>query len=87
MKAAAMAWMAGREDWQARCLREKRARKRRASGSDSLVRVLRRVRIVGSSTGGGDVAEGAILLLFLFRRGWQKVRAAKVTAISKVLSI
>lgn len=61
MKAAAMAWMAGREDWQARCLREKRARKRRARGSDSLVRVLRRVRIVGSSVGGGDVAEGAIL--------------------------
>lgn len=62
MKAAAMAWMAGREDWQAKCLREKRARKRRARGSDSLLRVLRRVRIVESSVGGGDVAEGAILL-------------------------
>jgi len=60
-----MAWIAGREDWQARCLREKRARNRRARGSDSLVRVLRRVRIVESSAGGGDVAEGAILFLFV----------------------
>lgn len=57
--------MAGREDWQARCLREKRARKRRARGSDSETSVLRRDRIVGSMTGEGDadrdVAEGAIL--------------------------
>jgi hypothetical protein len=53
--------MAGREDWQARCLREKRARKRRARGSDSDVRVLRRATTVGSRVGGGVVAEGAIL--------------------------
>ena len=62
-----MAWIAGREDWQARCLREKRARKRRARGSDSLVKVLRRVRIVKSSVGGGDVAEGAISWICLRR--------------------
>lgn len=61
VNAAAIAWMAGREDWQAICLREKRARKRRARGSDSEVKVLRRVMIVGSSVGGHDVAEGAIL--------------------------
>lgn len=65
MKAAAMAWMAGREDWQAKCLREKSARKRRARGSDSLVRVLRRMVIVGSGMRGGDVADGAILWYFL----------------------
>lgn len=58
---AAIAWMAGREDWQARCLREKRARKRRARGSDSEVSVLRREMIAGSIEGGGDVADGAIL--------------------------
>lgn len=59
-------------DWQARCFREKRARKRVARGVDSLVRVLRRVRVVGSSAGvwgGGVVADGVILLAedgFLF---------------------
>ena len=57
--------MAGREDWQARCLREKRARKRRARGSFSDVKVLRRAMIVGSSVGGGDVADGAMLLFAL----------------------
>lgn len=56
-----MAWMAGSEDWHAKCLREKSARKRRARGSDSEQRVLRRARIVGSGVvGGGDVAEGAM---------------------------
>ncbi len=58
--------MAGREDWQARCLREKRALKRRARGSDSEQRVLRRARMVGSAVvGGGDVAEGAMAGYFL----------------------
>jgi len=55
-----MAWMAGTEDWHARCLREKRARNRRARGSFSEQRVLRRARMVGSLVGGGDVAEGAM---------------------------
>jgi hypothetical protein len=61
VKAAAMASIAGMEDWHARCLREKRARNRRARGSDSEVRVLRRVRMVGSTVGGGEVAKGAML--------------------------
>jgi len=66
-----MAEMAGMHDglsgWQARCLREKRARKRFARGSDSVVRVLRSERRVGSVEmtvcpgAGGEVAEGAIL--------------------------
>lgn len=72
MKAAAMAWMAGRhgrDGLQARCLREKRARKRRARGEDSLVRVLRRVRTVrSSSAGGGEVAEGAMIVFVVFGR-------------------
>jgi hypothetical protein len=72
VKAAAMAWMAGRQGrdgLQARCLREKRARKRRARGEDSLVRVLRRVRTVGSSSvGGGEVAEGAMIVFVVFGR-------------------
>lgn len=55
-----MAWIAGREDWQARCLREKRARKRSAMGEDSLVRVLRRARTVGPSVDGGEVARGEV---------------------------
>jgi len=63
-----MAWMAGREAWQARCLREKRARKRRARGEDSLVRVLRRARTVGSSVGGGEVADGAMFAFVVMRR-------------------
>lgn len=61
MNAAAMASIAGMEDWHARCLRENKARNRRARGSDSEVSVLRSVRMVGSVVGGGDVAEGAIL--------------------------
>lgn len=48
VKAAAMAWMAGMEAWQARCLRENRARKRRARGSDSDVRVFRRAVMTAS---------------------------------------
>lgn len=72
MKAAAMAWMAGRQGrdgMQARCLREKRARKRRARGEDSLVRVLRRVRMVwSSSVGGGEVTEGAMIVFVVFGR-------------------
>lgn len=48
----------------ARCFREKRARKRCASGVVSVVRVLRRARTVGSATmvgeAGGVIAEGAI---------------------------
>jgi len=44
-KPAAMAEIAGMHDgvsgWQARCFSEKRARKRLARGSDSVVRVLR----------------------------------------------
>ena len=43
-----MAWMAGMEAWQARCLRENRARKRRARGSDSDVRVFRRAVMTAS---------------------------------------
>ena len=62
-----MAWMAGREAWQARCLRENRARKRRARGEDSLVRVLRRVRTIGSSVGGGEVAEGAMFAFIVVK--------------------
>ena len=54
------------EDWHAICLRENRARNRRARGSDSEVRVLRRARIVGSSTGGGDVADGAMTPVLSF---------------------
>ena len=61
-----MAWMAGMDDWQARCLREKSARKRRARGSVSVVRVLRRERMVGSIAGGGVVAEGAIFYFYFF---------------------
>lgn len=64
--------MAGREDWHARCLREKRARNRRARGSDSDVRVLRRVAIVRSSLGSGEVAAGAIFVDYIARNGIQK---------------
>lgn len=48
---------------EARCLREKRARKRRARGVDSDVRVLRSVRIVGSVGEEmlGSRAEGAMV--------------------------
>ena len=63
MNAAAIAWIAGRvegELWLAMCLREKRARNRSARGDVSLHKVLRRVRIVGSLVGDGEVAEGAI---------------------------
>ena len=55
-----MAWIAGIEPWPARCLREKRARKRRARGSHSEVRVLRRARIVASRE--GKVGECAIFV-------------------------
>ena len=61
VKAAAMASTAGMEYWHARCLRENSARNRRARGSDSEVRVLRKVRMVGAAVGGGELAEGAIL--------------------------
>ena len=67
-----MAWIAGRglllvlAGRQARCLRENRARKRRARGSDSLVRVLRRVRMVVSSWGVGEVADGAMMVRGMF---------------------
>lgn len=61
MKAAAMAWIAGMEDWQARCLREKSARKRRARDSDSEVRVFRRARMVASGEEMGS--EAAITVL------------------------
>lgn len=69
-KAAAMAWIAGKVSEvggfrQAWCLREKRARNRRARGTDSEVRAIRRGRIVGSSRKGRgelvSMAEGAIL--------------------------
>ena len=60
--------MAGRDAWQARCLREKSARNRSARGEDSLVRVLRRARTVGSSVGGGEVAEGAMVEYVLLGR-------------------
>jgi hypothetical protein len=60
-----MAWIAGRvvgvEGVEARCLREKRARKRCARGADSVVRVLRRERTVGSS------AESARLSVLSFK--------------------
>ena len=62
VNAAAIASIAGRADWQARCLRENRARKRRARGSDSEVRVLRSAMIAASEVGGEKVADGAILV-------------------------
>ena len=54
MNAAAMAWIAGMVCGvgvcrQAMCLREKRARKRWARGTDSEIRALRRTRMVVSS--------------------------------------
>lgn len=61
-----MARIAGRREGdgeQARCFREKRARKRRARGSDSEQRVLRREVMVLSSSyagGGGVIADGAM---------------------------
>lgn len=48
--------------WHAICLREKRARKRRARGSDSEVRVFRSARIVMSSVGVRSVADGAMVI-------------------------
>lgn len=64
--AAAMAWIAGSVlsvggCRQARCLREKRARNRRARGSDSEVRVLRRARMVGSTPSVVSIAAGAMV--------------------------
>ena len=66
---AAIAEMAGMHDgvsgWQARCLSEKRARNRFASGSDSVVMVLRRETRIGSverSPFAGEVADGAIFV-------------------------
>lgn len=58
----------GDDGVQARCLREKRARKRRASGLLSEQSVLRRVLTVTSadSSGAGEVADGAILIDFLY---------------------
>lgn len=52
--------------WQAWCFREKRARKRRARGTDSEIRALRRGMIIElSSTEGKEglvsMAEGAIV--------------------------
>ena len=82
VKAAAIASIAEMEDWHARCLREKRARNRRARGSDSEVRVLRRVMIVGSAVGGGEVAEGAML-----KCRCEKVPETLVSKISYMLSI
>ena len=73
MKAAAIAWMAGRVcavggSRQARCLREKRARKRRARGTDSEVNALRSASIVVSSvkieSHWSLVADGAIIAEF-----------------------
>ncbi len=61
-----MARIAGIEAWHARCLREKSARKRRARGEDSVIRVLRRARMVGSSVGGGEVADGAMFAYVVF---------------------
>lgn len=68
--AAAMASIAGivcgvDGDWDAKCLRLKRARKRAASGDDSDTSVLRRVRTVvsQSTTGADSTAEGAMLWL------------------------
>lgn len=64
-----MAWMAcrvsGVAGWRhAWCLREKRARNRRARGTDSETRALRRVRMVWLSGDGeqsSSMAEGAIV--------------------------
>lgn len=57
-------WLVG-GDRAARCFREKRARKRAASGEDSEVRVLRRAETVGSietdEVSSGLIAEGAIV--------------------------
>lgn len=50
-------------------MREKRARKRRASDEDSEVRVLRRESTVGSTSAEtvvGSVADGAMIDVFLF---------------------
>lgn len=56
---------------EARCLREKRARKRRARGVDSEVRVLRSVRMVGSEGVEmlGSIAEGAMVAVDAERYG------------------
>lgn len=53
----------GEDGVHARCLREKRARKRRARGLSSEQRVLRRAATVVStvSSGAGEIADGAIL--------------------------
>jgi len=71
-----MAWIAdiAVEDWQARCLREKRARKRRARGELSEVSFLRRARIWESSgsVGMGDIAEGAMFAVVVFGRWWRR---------------
>lgn len=70
MNAAAIALIevvvCGEDGWQARCLSEKRARKRRARGTPSLQRALRRERIIESSemiakAGSGSRSEGAIM--------------------------
>lgn len=52
-------------DVEARCLREKRARKRAASGEDSDVKILRSVRMVESTadSGTGSTAEGAMVVV------------------------
>ncbi len=63
MKPAAMAAIAGMLPWHARCLREKRARKRRARGSDSEVSAFRSVMMVISSAEAGSVAEGVMVFL------------------------
>lgn len=65
MNPAAMAEIAGMLPWHAKCLRENRARNRRARGSDSDVRDFRRARIVMSSVGVGSVADGAMVFFSL----------------------
>lgn len=68
VKPAAIAWIAGNVFSvggckQAMYFRENRARNRRASGSDSLTRTLRRVRMVSSTPSGWSTAEEAIVYL------------------------
>lgn len=60
-------------DWEAKCFREKRARKRWASGVVSVQRVLRRVRIVasvicGMLVGLSSIRKGAILIWRVYGR-------------------
>ena len=64
--------MSGVAGWrQAWCLREKRARKRRARETDSETRALRRARISGGREQSSSIADGAIVEIWSSRAGLQ----------------